>query len=319
MKSRDIALLLALAAVWGASFMFIKVILREMTPLTLVGCRVGLGALGLLAYYAVQRGWARGRADAPIPWRRLLGPALILGLSNVVVPYLAITWGETYISSGDAAILNATTPLFTTVLVALLGQRVSHEQTTAAKLVGVVIGFVGVLVLVAGSAVQAGVNATDGWLGHGAVLIAGFSYAAASLYARRAFAGQPAIIAALFQTGGAAVMLLPLTFLTPPGPLSLAGWAALLALGLGGTAIAYLIYFQLLANVGATRTVIVTYLLPVTALLYGALLLGEPLRPLALAGLALVLLGIAVTGGLFTRRAAPVVPEVATKDDGKPA
>ncbi len=311
MKSRDIALLLALAAVWGASFMFIKVILREMTPLTLVGCRVGLGALGLLAYYAVQRTLTRGQAaGAPIPWRRLLGPALILGLSNVVVPYLAITWGETYISSGDAAILNATTPLFTTVLVALLGQRVSQEQPSLAKGIGVAVGFAGVLLLVAGSGEQSGVSLTNSWLGHGAVLVAGFSYAAASLYARRAFAGLPAIIAALFQTCGAAVLLLPLTLITPPGPLSLTGWAALLALGLGGTAIAYLIYFQLLANVGATRTVIVTYLLPVTALLYGALLLGEPIRPLALAGLALVLLGIAVAGGLLTRRVASVVPEV---------
>ncbi|MDQ2807700.1 MAG: DMT family transporter [Chloroflexota bacterium] len=312
MKSRDIALLLALAAVWGASFMFIKVILREMTPLTLVGCRVGLGALGLLAYYAVQRGWTRGQAvaAAPIPWRRLLGPALLLGIGNVALPYLAITWGETYISSGDAAILNATTPLFTTVLVVLLGQRASQEQPSLAKGIGVAVGFAGVLVLVAGSGEQAGVGTANSWLGHGAVLVASLSYAAASLYARRAFAGLSAIIAALFQTCGAAVLLLPLTFITPPGPLSPTGWAALLALGLGGTAIAYLIYFQLLANVGATRTVIVTYLLPVTALLYGALLLGEPIRPLALGGLALVLLGIAVAGGLFTRRPAPVVPKV---------
>ncbi len=312
MKSRDIALLLALAAVWGASFMFIKVILREMTPLTLVGCRVGLGALGLLAYYAAQRGWAHGQATsvAPIPWRRLLGPALLLGFGNVALPYLAITWGETYISSGDAAILNATTPLFTTVLVALLGQRVSQEQPSLSKGIGVTIGFAGVLLLVAGSATQAGVSTINSWLGHGAVLVAGFSYAAASLYARRAFAGLPALVAALVQTGGAAVLLLPLTLITPPGPLSLTGWAALLALGLGGTAVAYLIYFQLLANVGATRTVIVTYLLPVTALIYGALLLNEPIRPLALAGLALVLLGIAVAGGLFTRRSAPVVSGV---------
>lgn len=311
MKGRDIGLLLVLGALWGASFMFIKVILREVAPLTLVGYRIGLAALGLLVFYAIDRARTRPAVGTPaaeparVTWRRLLVPSLICGVLNGIVPYLAITWGETAISSGDAAILNATTPLFTTIIVLLLGARISTEQTSPSKLLGVVIGFAGVALLVSGGAPQAGVSSADAWLGHGAVLLASASYAVASLYARRAFQGVPIIYPAVGQNVAAALLLLPFTLLAPPQhPLSAAALGALLVLGLGGTAVAYLIYFQLLARVGATRTVIVTYLLPGTALLYGAVLLGEPIRVIALAGLALVLLGIAVTGGVFRRRRA---------------
>ncbi|HUS16056.1 MAG TPA: DMT family transporter [Chloroflexia bacterium] len=311
MKSRDIGLLLLLGALWGASFMFIKVILREVAPLTLVGYRIGLGALGLLAFFAVDQ-WRRRRAGetpVPFPWRRIIGPGLILALLNGIVPYIAITWGETAISSGDAAILNATTPLFTAIILGLLGSRAGNERMTLAKGVGLVVGFAGVALLVSGGAPQAGVSGADAWWGHGAVLLASASYAVASLYARRAFRGLPVIYPALAQLTSAALLLLPFTLSDPPQhPLSPATIGSLLVLGLGGTGLAYLIYFQLLARVGATRTVIVTYLLPCTALFYGALLLNEPVGVTALGGLVLVLLGIAITGGVFgqlqARRAA---------------
>jgi drug/metabolite transporter (DMT)-like permease len=193
MKGRDIATLLLLAALWGASFMFIKVMLREMPPVAVVGYRLALGALGLIAFFAAERAWGawRGQSHAPFPWRRMALPALILGVTNVIIPYLAITWGETAISSGDAAILNATVPLFTTILVITLGQRVSSEQTSWSKVLGVGVGFAGVAVLVSGSEPVAGVTSLDAWLGHGAVLVAAAAYAWSSLYARRVFTGLP--------------------------------------------------------------------------------------------------------------------------------
>jgi drug/metabolite transporter (DMT)-like permease len=304
MKGRDIALLLALAALWGASFMFIKVILREVTPLTLVGYRIGLAAIGLVVFYAVDvaRQRVAGRPYQRLPWRRLVVPGIVLGVVNAIIPYLTITWGETAISSGDAAILNATTPLFTTILVLLGGARAGGERTSAGKLLGVGIGFAGVALLVSGGAPEAGVSSANAWMGHGAILVASLSYAVGSLYARRAFSGLPVVYPALAQNVAAALLLLPFTLITPPAaPLSTAALGALLVLGLGGTALAYLIYFALIARVGATRTVIVTYLLPGMALIYGALLLGEPVGAIALAGLALVLLGIAVTAGVFER------------------
>jgi drug/metabolite transporter (DMT)-like permease len=304
MKGRDITLLLILAAIWGASFMFIKVILREMTPLTLVGYRIGLAAGGLLVFYAVDqlRQRALGRQRLAFPWRRLLMPGLILGVLNAIIPYLSITWGETYISSGEAAILNATTPLFTTIFLLFMSRQTGSESTSPSKIIGVAVGFAGVAVLVSGSVPEAGVASGNAWLGQGAVLLASASYAVASLYARRAFSGLPVVYPALAQNVSAAVILLPLTLITPPAqPLSPAALGSLLALGLGGTALAYLLFFALLGRVGATRTVIVTYLLPGMALIYGALLLGEPVGPIAIAGLALVLLGIAVTGGFFDR------------------
>jgi drug/metabolite transporter (DMT)-like permease len=304
MKGRDITLLLILAALWGASFMFIKVILREVTPLTLVGYRIGLAAGGLLVFYAVDqlRRRALGHARTLFPWRRVLVPGLVLGVLNAIIPYLSITWGETYISSGEAAILNATTPLFTTIFLLFLGRQAGSESTSPSKILGVVVGFAGVAVLVSGSAPEAGVSTGNAWLGQGAVLLASASYAIASLYAKRAFSGLPVVYPALAQNVAAAVILLPLILITPPAhALSPAALGSLLVLGLGGTAFAYLLFFALLNSVGATRTVIVTYLLPGMALLYGALLLGEPVGPIAIAGLALVLLGIAVTGGFFDR------------------
>ncbi len=309
MKARDVALLLALGAIWGASFMFIKVLLRELSPLTVVGYRLGLGAIGLLVFYAIDRMRRRTGAappQAPFPVRRLLGPSLLLGLANGIIPYLAITWGETAISSGEAAILNATTPLFTAIIILLGARHFGGERTSLMQGVGLVIGFAGVAVLVSGGSAVPGVAPEQAWLGDGAVLLASASYAVASLYARRAFAGQPVLYPALGQTVSAALVMLPLTLLAPPAHgLSLAAIAAALTLGLGGTAVAYLIYFSLIASVGATRTVIVTYLLPGTALIYGAVLLGEPVGWVALAGLALVLLGIAVTGGLLRGRFRP--------------
>jgi drug/metabolite transporter (DMT)-like permease len=298
MKAREFGILLLLAAIWGASFMFIKVILRDMGPLTLVALRMTLGAGGLVVLYALARG-QRARAARPVPWRALLGPFALAAILNAVIPYILISWGETAITSGDAAILNATTPLFTTMIGYGLGSRAGADRLPPVRALGVLVGFVGVAVLVTGSRQAGSADPTLGWLGHGAVLVAAASYAVAGLYARRAFAGLPTLVPAVGQNVAAALILIPptlvvapLTHVPPPEVL-----LSLLALGLGGTALAYVLYFHLLATVGATRTLLVTYLLPVTALIYGALLLGEDVGVQAVLGLALVLAGIAITTG----------------------
>ncbi len=300
MKPREFGALLLLAAIWGASFMFIKVILRDMGPLTLVAGRMALGAGGMVVIYALSRTQKADPAAPPVPWRRLIGPFVIAAILNAVIPYICISWGETYISSGDAAILNATTPLFTTLMAYGLGSRAGADRLPPLRALGVLVGFLGVAVLVTGSHQRgAAVDPLLGWLGHGAVLVAAATYAVAGLYARRAFAGLPTLVPALGQNVAAALILLPptlalapLTHVPPPEVI-----AALLALGLGGTALAYVLYFHLLATVGATRTLLVTYLLPVTALIYGALLLGEDIGAQAIVGLLLVLAGIAITTG----------------------
>jgi drug/metabolite transporter (DMT)-like permease len=298
MKAREFGILLLLAAIWGASFMFIKVILRDMGPLTLVALRMTLGAGGLVVLYALARRQRAG-VERPVPWRALLGPFVLAAILNAVIPYILISWGETAITSGDAAILNATTPLFTTMIGYGLGSRAGADRLPPVRALGVLVGFVGVAVLVTGSRQAGSADPTLGWLGHGAVLVAAASYAVAGLYARRAFAGLPTLVPAVGQNVAAALILIPptlvvapLTHVPPPEVL-----LSLLALGLGGTALAYVLYFHLLATVGATRTLLVTYLLPVTTLIYGALLLGEDVGVQAVLGLALVLAGIAITTG----------------------
>jgi drug/metabolite transporter (DMT)-like permease len=298
MKAREFGILLLLAAIWGASFMFIKVILRDMGPLTLVALRMTLGAGGLVVLYALARRQRAG-VERPVPWRALLGPFVLAAILNAVIPYILISWGETAITSGDAAILNATTPLFTTLIGYGLGSRAGADRLPPVRALGVLVGFVGVAVLVTGSRQADSADPTLGWLGHGAVLLAAASYAVAGLYARRAFAGLPTLVPAVGQNVAAALILIPPTLVVAPlthvpSPEVI---LALLALGLGGTALAYVLYFHLLATVGATRTLLVTYLLPVTALIYGALLLGEDVGAQAVLGLALVLAGIAITTG----------------------
>jgi drug/metabolite transporter (DMT)-like permease len=302
MKAREFGVLLLLAAIWGASFMFIKVILRDMGPLTLVALRMALGAGGLVVIYTLARRQAAGPDARPVRWRALLGPFVLAAILNAVIPYILISWGETAISSGDAAILNATTPLFTTIIGYLLGSRAGADRLPPVRALGVLIGFVGVAVLVTGSRPTGpAVDPALGWLGHGAVLVAAASYAVAGLYARRAFAGLPTLVPAVGQNVAAALILIPptlvvapLTHVPPPEVI-----LSLLALGLGGTALAYVLYFHLISTVGATRTLLVTYLLPVTALIYGALLLGEDVGAQAVVGLALVLVGIGIsTGGI---------------------
>ncbi|TCJ16110.1 DMT family transporter [Rubrobacter taiwanensis] len=297
MRLKDFVLLLALAALWGASFMFIKVAVAEVTPVFLVAARTFLGVCAVLALLPLlsrlfpgQPGFSAKRMYS------LWKPLLLLGVVNSALPFFAISWGELWISSSAAAILNSTTPLFAATLVLLL-PGLPEDRLGVAGFAGLLIGVAGVAVLVGGGG--GGAGGVWALLGHLAVLLGAAAYATGGLYARARLEGVPPLIPAVGQNLAGFLVVLPfaLLFGLPDGRPGAVAVAALLGLGIGSTGIAYIIYFRLIANVGATKTLMVTYLVPAMGLLYGALLLGEEVTVPKLAGLALILLGVAgVTG-----------------------
>jgi drug/metabolite transporter (DMT)-like permease len=290
MRAKEYLVLFLLAALWGASFLFIKVAVADMSPLLLVFLRLALGSLGFLLIIPFQPSVMQG-------WRTRLGAFAIVTLFNAIIPYLAISWGEQHVSSGMAAILNATTPL---VLVIASIWLPDGERLTWMRLLAVLIGFVGVGVLVGPSALAAG-SSSFYLLGVLACFIGAASYAFGSYFAHRLLHGAHPMQRAVGQIAMGALLLAPFTgaeFVFQPLTHLPSGWAiaSILALSLGGTTLAYLCYFWLIENVGPTRTLIVTYLLPCMAVVYGALFLQESINASSVGGLALVLIGIFLAG-----------------------
>src|SRR5436305_2833729 len=290
MRPKEYLVLFALAALWGASFLFIKVAVEDLSPLTLVFMRMAIGAAGLVIC-------ALGQSSVMKGWHKHVKAYTIVTLFNAVIPYLAISWGEQFITSGMAAILNATTPL---MLVIISLWWPGGERLTWLRFIAVIVGFLGVGILVGPSAFSS--HASDlNMLGALAVISGATSYAFAGLLARRLLAGLPLMQQATGQTGMGALLLAPMAgvgLVIQPITHIPSAWVigSVLALSLGGTTIAYLCYFWLLEHVGATRTLIVTYLLPCMALIYGAVLLHESVSINALGGLVLVLFGIFLAG-----------------------
>ncbi len=280
--------LLALSVLWGGSFFFFKVLVAELPPFTVVLGRVGIASLALNLLLLARRDPLR--LDA-----RLWGQFLVLGLINNVIPFSLIAFGETRITSGSAAILNATTPIFT-ILVAHF--FTSDEKLTPAKALGVLLGFFGAAVLI-GPAAYSDFGNGD-LLGNARCLLAALVYGLGAIYGRRFKAIAPLKIATA-QVTASTIILIPLAALVDrpwnlPMP-STGAWTALLALALLSTALAYLLYFRILAVAGATNLVLVTFLLPGSALALGALFLHETATLAALAGLALIGLGLAAIDG----------------------
>lgn len=284
MSRRHVFMLSALAAVWGSSFLFIELALRDLAPSTLILLRMAAGALVLAVY--VRLAGHRLSSLRPYVW-----PLALLGLVNTAVPFFLIAWGQQHVDSGLASILNASAPLFT----ALFALGYDHSQRSSGlRLVGILVGFTGVVLLV-GFELSGSERAVLGGL---AVVAASACYAIGGLFAGRRFNGLPPSLLAY----GA---LLWSTLLVAPAGLaqgSIPGWAATLSvlyLGVAATGVGYLLYFGLIAGAGASRAVLVTYLVPSLALVYGAVFLGEEVTAVALAGLALVLAGVALgTGGV---------------------
>ena len=285
LSATDWLLLVVLSILWGGSFFFAKVAVDELPPLTLALGRVAIAA----AILAVPAGVA-GLVALARAW-----PAFaVLGLLNNVIPFTLIFWGQTHIPSGLASIFNATTPIFT-ALIAHVATR--DEKLDASKLIGVTTGFVGVVAML-GPEVLGDIGV--GLWAQLACLVAAVSYAVAGIWGRR-LAHLPAVTVAAGQLIAASVVLAPLAMLVDrpwrlamPSPAAL---AALVALAVLSTALAYVIYFRILARAGATNLLLVTFLIPVSAILLGTVVLGERLAPYHFVGMAIIALGLAAIDG----------------------
>lgn len=282
--AHDWLLLMALSGVWGASYFFGKVAVADIGPLTVVLGRVALAAAILYAVIRL-RGIAIPHSSAE--WRGFF----VMGLLNSAIPYSLIFWGETRIDSGLAAILTATVPIFTVI--------VAHfwtvdERMNPAKAAGIGLGMAGVVVIMGG---DLGTLGSGSGLAKLAIIGASISYAFSGIYGRR-LKGTSPLILAWGQMCAATVFLLPLVVLVDR-PWRSATWTteatlSVIALATLCTALAYLVFFRLLATIGATNTSLVTFLIPVSSLLLGTLVLGEALVPVQLLGMVLIAAGMAV-------------------------
>lgn len=290
-------MLIALSVVWGGSFLFYAIAVKALPVFTIVLLRVGLGTLALWAMVGAMR-LALPR-DLGV-WRDFL----VMGLINNAIPFSLILYGQREIASGLAAILNAATPFFT-VLVA--NALTADEKLSWNRLAGAALGLAGVAVMIGFDAVDS-LGAT--LIAQLAVVGAAIAYAFASVFGRR-FAGLPPLLTAAGQTGGSTLILLPLVLaLDRPWALAAPGvqvWLAIAGLAFLCTSFAYVLYFAILKRAGATNLVLVTLLVPVSAILLGAAVLGERLGPQHLLGMAAIALGLALIDGRLVqaRRSLP--------------
>lgn len=294
MKIQEWGMLLALAALWGGSFFFNAVALRDLPPFTVVWLRVAIAAatLSLVLRLLGQR-MPRGSRI----WSAFFG----MGLLNNALPFALIVWGQQSVASGLAAILNATTPLFTVLVAHLL---TPDEKLTSFKLLGVILGFMGAALMI-GTGALSGLGSSI--VAQLACLVAALAYAFAGVFGRRfKRMGVPPLATATGQVCASTVLLLPLLLLVDqPWALSFpqpTTWAAVLGVGTLCTALAYVLYFRILAIAGATNLMLVTFLIPVSAILLGWLLLGEMLQAEHFGGMALIGAGLACLDGRLLRR-----------------
>jgi drug/metabolite transporter (DMT)-like permease len=282
-----VPLLSCLAALWGSSYLFIKIGVRGFEPTTRMTIRLIVSAAILVGFLA-WRGELGALCRAPLG-------VYALGLVNAAIPFTLIAWGEKHVDSGTAAVANSGVPIFVALVAIWVAE---NERVTGIRLGGLVLGFGGVAWLV-------GLHPTITWAfvgGTAAIVVATISYAVGSLYGQHLVASTSGPVIATAAYLGAAVVLLP--FGAAQAPHQWPGWkplAAVLALSLFGTAIAQLLWFRLLAGYGSSRATLVSYLLPGVALLYGSVFLDEPLGIGKLGGFALILVGVALASGSSPR------------------
>lgn len=275
MRLADVARLLTLAAVWGASFLFMRVAAPSFGPAATADLRMLIAAAALTAYFA----WLR----FDVGWRRWAGQYFLVGAFNSAAPFLLYSYAALELSVGAMAVINAASPIFAALLsVLFLGERLSVKRVA-----GLVLGFAGVVLVSAPSGGSV--------LAVGAALGAALAYALSAVYLRRWARDVPArgMAVGTQLAGGALLLPLAAAFAPPSAPGALA-WANVLALGLLCSGFAYLLYFRLIADIGATQALSVTYLIPIFGLLWGAAFLGEPLSLAMLAGALLVIMGTAL-------------------------
>ena len=293
MSRRHLGMLFGLAAIWGSSFMFIKIAVRDIAPSTALLGRVGLATLVLLAVAL----WRMPVRETAASLRTFFVPLAVVGIANTALPVYLIFWAETRIDSGTTAVLQATAPLGTALFAYLF---VHAERVRGQRLVGLFLGLAGVGLMVGtlpNGSIVAGL----------AVVTSALCYAAAGLYAGVRLAGVHTLTVALGTLAVATLALLPAG--VAQRPTETPGWksiAAVVVLGTVATAFAYLLYYEILAGAGASRAILITYLVPPMALLYGVVFLGEALTMNSVGALALILGGVALGTGAVALGRRPV-------------
>jgi len=283
MRTRDAVELFVLAAIWGASFLFMRIAAPEFGPVALIWLRVGIAALCLVPLAAF------GGREA---LRGKLWPVAVVGAINSAIPFCLLAYATLSLTAGLASILNATSPLWG----ALVAHYWLRDRLTVGRVLGLAVGFGGVVFLVWG---RLSFQPGGGGLAVAAALAATLSYGLAASYAKRTLAGvNPLAVAALSQLAAALLLTPAALLLWPAHPVSSRAWGAVFGLGIACTAFAYVLYFRLIAHVGPARAIAVTFLIPAFALAWGGLFLGEPLTPHTVAGAAVILAGTALATGL---------------------
>jgi drug/metabolite transporter (DMT)-like permease len=289
---------IALALIWGVSFLFIKVGVQDMSPTALVLVRAVAGAVALAAIMLAMR-----RPLFGPHWRSRVIPFGVMAVTNALVPWVAIAWGEEHISSGLASILNSTATLWTAILIFWV---IPSERPSPVNYAGVLIGITGVAILVLPDLTSHGV--TFSFLGVMACLGAAFSYGVAAIYARRKLRGMNVYEQSLGQLVATSLIAIP--FAAPSVPhihLAFVSMGAVIALGAVQTGIAYLLYYYTMNTLGAVRATGVTLLVPVTAVFWGVVLLRESLSVPIIVGMAIILAGIVLTNVGRASRPEPAV------------
>src|SRR5215472_1445440 len=285
---RPAVILALLALIWGASFMLIKIADRQLAPATLILGRLASATLLLAAIALVQLGPKRTLEELRGAWRWLV----VVGLVNTAVPFWLLSWGETRIDSGLAAIIQGAVPIFNALLAFAF---FPESRVGGLRFVGLAIGFVGVALLV-------GAQPQGKLLAALAVVAMALCYAIGTLLAGRYLRGTQPLVVALASTAVSTIAVLPAGVIQAPAGM----WhgktiAAILVLGFVGTAISYLLFYALIQRAGSNYATLVTYLVPPIALAYGAIFLGESFGPIAFGALALILAGVALATGIVTR------------------
>ncbi len=277
MSAADIARLLTLAALWGGSFAFMRVAVASLGPVWLAACRVALAFLALYALALARRNVPALRAH----WREYL----VVGIINTALPFALFSYAAQHVAASTAAILNATSPFFATIIAALW----LKDRVTPAKVAGMILGMAGVMLLVGW---QPEPMSSQHLIAVFACLVAALCYGIASVYAKARLAGLPSFAIALYSQLTAMIVLVPsLPFVQPPGPITPLVAANVLALAVASTAVAYLLYFRLIATIGPARALTVTFLIPLFGVLWGFLFLDEKIGANTLAACALIVCG----------------------------
>jgi drug/metabolite transporter (DMT)-like permease len=287
MNNKDWVSFWLVGLIWGTSFVWIKIAVNDVSPIMLVAFRTLFGSIAVGSIVALNK-------QAQVSWnviRKRLFDVFIMGTFNIALPWILISWAGQFIDSGTSAILNGTMPLFTILLSSII---IKDDRITLPKLGGLVIGFIGIVILMAPS-IQG--KWSNDLLGQAAILLATISYASATVFARKKFQGLPAQMLALLQLSTGTIIIWLIVLFTekpiifPQLPLT---WFALIWLGLLGSCIAFIIYFSLLKKIGPTRVSMVTYIPPLVGMILGVAFLKEQFYWQSLLGALLILSGIAI-------------------------